>query len=108
MRGDGGCGQGCTALEGMRQKTGLSALLQKDPNPARQGECSCMGAHGRTAGSKGVDGPSISKTSFWGPGQHAAQQRCASPALMFTEGLLWLCVPPPAQTQQQVSGGPAE
>lgn len=54
MRGDVGCGQGCTALEGMRQTTGLSALLQKDPNPARQGERSCMGAHGRTAGSKGM------------------------------------------------------
>lgn len=54
------------------------------------------------------DGPSISKTSFWGPGQHAAQQQGASPALMFTEGLLWLYVPPPAQTQQQGSGGPAE
>lgn len=49
-------------------------------------------------------GPSISKASFRGPGQHAAQQRGASPALMFTEGLLWLCLAFSAQTQQQGAG----
>lgn len=97
--------------EGMRQRMGLMGPLQKDGGTRPQTWPQAGGAqlHGEAQQDplQQRGSPGISKASLGGPERHTGQQRGASPALMLTEGLLWLLRLGWSREVQRGAGGPA-